>query len=147
MKKYVVGFLFNQNASKVVLIKKINPAWQNGYFNGVGGKVEKDEQPVDAMSREFLEETGVLIPVNEWTMYANVYRPAQYDMDVFFAHSDNAYQVQTIEKEEVNIFPVEALPTKLIPNLKWLIPLALDEQADFSQTVSILENPSERIKA
>ena len=59
-KKYVTGFLFSADASHLVLIKKINPAWQRGLFNGIGGKVEANEIAVDAMVRECLEETGVL---------------------------------------------------------------------------------------
>jgi 8-oxo-dGTP diphosphatase len=45
MIKYVVGFLFNEGKTKVVLIKKNRPDWQKGYFNGVGGKIEGDETP------------------------------------------------------------------------------------------------------
>ena len=58
MKKYVTGFLFSKDASHVVLIKKINPQWQNGLFNGVGGKIETNETSIAAMVREFFEETA-----------------------------------------------------------------------------------------
>ena len=54
VKKYVTGFLFSQDSSHVVLIKKINPAWQRGLFNGVGGKVEVNESSIDAMVRDGL---------------------------------------------------------------------------------------------
>ncbi|WP_164969449.1 hypothetical protein [Halarcobacter ebronensis] len=53
MKHYVTGFLFTKDFKHVVLIKKLNPEWQRGLFNGVGGKVEENEKPCDAMSREF----------------------------------------------------------------------------------------------
>ena len=39
-KKYVTGFLFNDELDRVVLIHKNRPKWQSGMYNGVGGKIE-----------------------------------------------------------------------------------------------------------
>lgn len=147
VKKYVTGFLFSQDSRHVVLIKKLAPEWQKGYLNGVGGKIEANETSYDAMAREFQEETGVLIPAKEWHCYSKIYRPEHYEVDVFFAHSDLAFQSRTVEKEEVLIAKVSELPENLIPNLSWLIPLALDKQADFSTPVEIKEISTERIEA
>jgi 8-oxo-dGTP pyrophosphatase MutT (NUDIX family) len=55
--RYVVGFLFSQDESKVLLVWKNRPAWQNGKLNGIGGKIEAGETPLQAMEREFKEET------------------------------------------------------------------------------------------
>ena len=38
--KYVVGFAFNKEKTKVLLIKKTKPDWQAGQLNGIGGKIE-----------------------------------------------------------------------------------------------------------
>jgi len=132
MKKYVVGFLFSNDCSHVVLIKKLNPKWQKGLFNGVGGKIEEGESSIEAISREFEEETGVLIDVKKWNCYINIERPNHYYLDVYCAFSNLAFEVRTVEKEEVHIVKVDNLPSNIIPNLKWLIPLALDNQVDFS---------------
>ncbi|MCL6416594.1 hypothetical protein MIB92_13120, partial [Aestuariirhabdus sp. Z084] len=58
-----------------------------------------------------------------------------------------AFQARTVEQEEVKRFHVSELPDNLIPNLKWLIPLALDQQTDFSQPISIQEIAAERLEA
>jgi len=147
VKKYVTGFLFTQNSSHVVLIKKLAPEWQKGYLNGVGGKIEANETSLEAMVREFYEETGVLIPAKQWHCYSQIFRPNHYELDVFFAHSDLAFEARTVEKEEVLIIKVSELPINLIPNLNWLIPLAMDKQADFSTPVQIKEISTERIEA
>ena len=147
MKKYVTGFLFSIDNKNIVLIEKLNPSWQQGYFNGVGGKIESGETSVDAMSREFKEETGVLIPANMWTCYAKIYRPKCYDLDVYFAHSDLAFEARTIEQESVHIVKLTELPEKIIPNLRWLIPLAIDKQADFSTPINVQEIAGERTSA
>lgn len=56
--EYVLGFMFNLAESKVLLVWKNRPAWQAGKLNGVGGKIEEGETPIQAMNREFAEETG-----------------------------------------------------------------------------------------
>jgi len=66
---------------------------------------------------------------------------------MYFAQSNLAFQVQSIEQEEVHIINVNKLPENLIPNLRWLIPLALDQQADFSVPVRIREIAQERMTA
>ncbi|ASP47581.1 NUDIX domain-containing protein [Cognaticolwellia beringensis] len=147
MKKYVTGFLFSQDASQVVLIEKINPQWQHGLFNGVGGKIEANERSVDAMVREFTEETGVITNTVDWTCYAKIHRPNFYDVDMYFAFSDLAFSARTIEQEQVHIIKLSELPANIIPNLHWLIPLALDKQANFTTPVLIKEIAEERIKA
>ncbi len=147
MKKYVTGFLFSQDASHLVLIKKLNPLWQRGLFNGIGGKIENDESSVAAMVRECAEETGVITEPANWTRFANVFRPNVYDVDMYFARTDLAYSAKTIEAEEIHIIKVAELPKNLIPNLQWLIPLALDQQADFSTPICIQEIAENRLKA
>jgi 8-oxo-dGTP diphosphatase len=147
VKKYVTGFLFSQDSSYVVLIKKINPTWQRGFFNGVGGKVEANESSIAAMIREFSEETGVATQHEDWTCFANVFRANCYDVDMYFAHSDLAFSAKTIEAEEIHILKISELPKNIIPNLQWLIPLALDTQADFSTAVRIKEVAEDRINA
>ena len=60
-KIYVVGYMFNDDGTQVVLIHKNHPPAQNGLYNGVGGKVEYLEDPLLAMLREFREETGITV--------------------------------------------------------------------------------------
>jgi 8-oxo-dGTP diphosphatase len=147
VKYYVTGFLFTKDSKHVVLIKKLNPEWQRGLFNGVGGKIEEDEKSCDAMSREFEEETGVIINAEQWIHFSNIHRPNFYNLDLYYAHSDRAFDVKTIEKEEVHLVKVSDLPKNIIPNLQWLIPLALDREIDFSNPILIREIGIERIEA
>lgn len=55
---YVAGFLFSENLLSVALIRKEKPAWQKGCLNAIGGKIEENETPFEAMKREFTEEAG-----------------------------------------------------------------------------------------
>jgi 8-oxo-dGTP diphosphatase len=69
---YCLGFLFDEYLDNVVLIKKERPDWQKGKLNGVGGKIEEGEIPAVAMSREFKEETGVVISVENWSLFGSM---------------------------------------------------------------------------
>ena len=64
--KYVLGFVFNESLDKIALIRKNRPAWQKGLLNGIGGKIEADELTLDAMTREFEEETSCSIDNYKW---------------------------------------------------------------------------------
>lgn len=119
--QYVAGFLFSEDGSRVALIRKTKPAWQSGKLNGIGGKVEKGEDALDAMRREFREETGV--DQEYWRGFCTL-EGDSWAVNFFVAFG-NVDAVRTTTEEEVVIVPVNSLEGT-IPNLKWLIPLALD---------------------
>ena len=64
MKLYVVGFLHYKD--EVVLLRKSRPPMLAGKLNGIGGKIEPGEHAVDAMVREFAEETGLQTSERGW---------------------------------------------------------------------------------
>jgi 8-oxo-dGTP diphosphatase len=141
MKSYVLGFAFDIPASEaalgnhgnVVLIHKIRPAWQNGYLNGIGGKVENRDSDIhSAMSREFSEETGLRVAPEEWSHYATMRDRSHRDDDwivyVFKAFGIPVWDVTTTTDELVEVVRVSELPLNIIFNLRWLIPLAMDSQ-------------------
>lgn len=121
---YVAGFLFNTARDTVVLVQKRKPEWQAGKFNGVGGKVEPGENGHQAMRREFQEEAGVDVP--SWRSFCRL-RGLNFEVEFFVAFGDTS-KVRTVETEEIVAVPMSVLShTPLIPNLRWLIPLALDK--------------------
>jgi 8-oxo-dGTP diphosphatase len=124
--RYVAGFLYSTNRSKVVLIKKARPEEQAGKLNGVGGKVENGESPDIAMQREFQEETGKV--VNNWNLFLRMTDYLSYEVSFFRSFSDEL-NVKTMDATEpVWVVPiVELNDFTLFPNLAWIIPISLDE--------------------
>lgn len=123
--KYVVGFLFSKGGHKVTLIHKKRPSWQSGLFNGVGGKIEENETPNQAMQREFIEETGVLI--TDWELYATI-QSENWEVYFFKAFSDDIYKVTTVTDESVFVIDTNSIFNyDCIENLYWLIPMARDK--------------------
>lgn len=123
--RYVVGFRFYQG-DHVVLIEKLKPSWQCGLLNGVGGLVELGESGLQAMQREYLEETGEVIYA--WQLFATLdFSEAHVD---FYRHAGDwaTSTARTTTAEKVIHVHLEDLDSfELVPNLKWLIPLALAE--------------------
>ena len=58
--KYVLIFLRYQD--KYLLLNRDKPTWM-GCWNGVGGKIEGNETPVEAAIRETYEETGIKVNI------------------------------------------------------------------------------------
>jgi 8-oxo-dGTP diphosphatase len=125
MTNYVLGFLFDSEAQNVLLIEKKKPEWQAGRMNGIGGKIESDESPFEAMIREFKEETSWKHPLH-WKYFANL--TGQGWKVWFFCSSISHKYLCEIESEESEIVSVcNALvhTDNRIPNLRWLIPMAI----------------------
>jgi 8-oxo-dGTP diphosphatase len=142
-RQWVVGFLFDDEAELVVLIRKNRPAWQAGKLNGVGGKVEPGEAPVEAMRREFQEETG--LTVLSWHHFASL----QWEEGVVyffrsFAPRRRLYEVRTTTDEHVERHQVHTLiqpgsgRDNVTPNLLWLVPLAAHRH-DTYDVIDIVE--------
>ncbi len=138
--RYVAGFLFGDQSwgRNVALIRKARPTWQAGRCNGIGGRVEDGETPAEAMAREFREETGWTERI-EWQEYATLSDARGWIVHFFrglaLVDCHLAIEASTREADEkvekVQIWHVENIRSgiqrgQIIPNLGWLIPLALD---------------------
>lgn len=137
IKQYVVGFVLAGGLQEVVLIRKNRPAWQAGRLNGIGGKIEPAEWPANAMAREFEEETGVRIHAGDWEHLCTITWPddlarvgdGKAPAVHFFRHvwpDASSPPVRSCTDEDVVIIRLEQVHSRddLIPNLKWLLPLA-----------------------
>ncbi len=134
MKRYVVGFAFNPDMTEVVLIKKNKPEAQKGIWNGVGGKIEIDESELEAMVREFREETGVVTDPISWRQFVKLEFP---DAEVtFFCRTELVTKTYSMTDEIVTIIAVADLVNyRIVPNLHWLIPMAIYDTFEGSITV------------
>lgn len=99
VQRYVLGFAFTP-ADQVALIQKAKPEWQKGLLNGIGGKVEDDETNIQAMVREFKEETGVEIGPVLW-QYRGIMHGPDWRVEVYSCVSTKVAEVKTMEAEKV----------------------------------------------
>jgi 8-oxo-dGTP diphosphatase len=115
----VIGFLFDSRGN-VLLIEKNHPEWQKGRLNGIGGKIEKGETPLQAMVREFREEAGAV--VTSWREFA-VMTGDGYQLNLFTAR-ENVELHPTPDEGPINWYPADNLPPNALPNMRFLIPMA-----------------------
>jgi 8-oxo-dGTP diphosphatase len=119
---YCVGFMFSPYMEAVVLIRKKRPEWQRGLLNGIGGKLQDGETPLDGMRREFREEAGVAW--DDWSPLARLDFP-EATVWFFWARGD-AWECRTQTDEEVSIHKTrDVQDLDLVPNGRWLIPMAV----------------------
>jgi 8-oxo-dGTP diphosphatase len=131
MKTYACGFLFSPDRRRVLLIRKRRPAWQAGKLNGLGGKIEPGESPLDAMRREFHEEAGVDLADWEEVLQLSGTDDAGSGLSWrghFFRAFGDVDQPRSMTDEQLERHDVAALPADVIPNLRWMIPLMLDDE-------------------
>jgi 8-oxo-dGTP diphosphatase len=135
--KYVVGFRFNEG--KVLLISKLKPSWQKGRLNGIGGKVEKDEESVSAMVREFREETGIDTTEADWQYVAMMIGPCGKDSDDWIVRVYASFgpidEARSTTDEQVVAVDAKSLPREVLSNLHWLVPLCQDPEIRLPLTI------------
>ena len=132
---YVVGFVFDCDLRKVVLIRKCRPAHLAGKLNGPGGKVEAGETALQAMVREMKEETDLQIAPEDWRAFATgrgveADLSARYRIDFFTAVSPIEAAV-TLTDEAVVFYLVSEIAyvrrrfDAHLGRVAWLVALAL----------------------
>lgn len=135
-RRYVVGFAFDWTHQRVALIrKKREPQGADmvDTLNGIGGAVESGETYLRAMFREFNSEAGTP-HVHNWNHYATIegddYRVYVFRSIVFaqawrtIRVGENSATDEHVEK--VRIAKLATLPD-VYTDVRWLVPLALDE--------------------
>ena len=147
MTTYVIGFMFTNDWKDVLLIRKNRPAWQAGKLNGVGGHIEPGEEPIQAMVREFKEETGLTTTNKDWTQMLIVTNQ-DYQIYVFRTYIDNVGIIEGKNKvvidqklfgaggphEQLEMRSVQGIrPIKLkevVDGLLWMLYLCVDQAVD-----------------
>lgn len=145
---YVCGLLrltgvSTDHRDRLLFIRKLKPDWQIGLLNGVGGKIEEGETPLQAMSREWHEESHGT-PSPEWQALASFEFVGGSKVHFFKAQSNELEYFRLHGRKNDAGERFEALAMEhalrrddLIPNLKWLIPLAFIDTC--SQVVHVAE--------
>ena len=149
-KRYVAGLIFDLSKYRILLIKKNKPVWQAGYYNGIGGKIELGETPLEAIIREVKEEVN--LNIKTWTNFAelkgiepprlpienNPIAGNEWSVEWFYTFTNKIMSFENLTEEKAEIFQVKLLP-KVITNINWLIPMALTFEKDRADKLIITE--------
>lgn len=131
MKRYVVGFMFDDHLQNVCMIVKNRPDWQRGLLNGVGGSIEPNECPLHAMIREFREETGCTTIASTWQHTATLRFP-HAEVEFFAGKSTAAFQrATTCTDETIMKIPLADLDSyNVVENIPALLELSVQRLSD-----------------
>ena len=122
--QYVNGFLFSPDLKRIILIRKNRPQFQVGLLNGVGGKIKLNEEPINAMQREFEEEAG--LEIKNWNYFLKLIGDT-WEVYFYYAIAENYKLASSKTDEEIEIhYTFNLSQLEVIPNLKWIIPMAMD---------------------
>lgn len=131
MINYTVTFIFCKELHRVLLIEKNKPEWQKGFYNGIGGKYEKDESYIDCTIREVKEECGlelnpldiklfaIMCTIPEWKVWCTTIELTR----------EEYYKYEQKEEEliyDCKIEDIHCCSKKILGNVPWLVGLALD---------------------
>lgn len=144
--KLVVGFMFC--GCYVLLVQKQKPVWQKDLWNGVGGKVEPNEAPIQAIVREVKEEAGLDTQPATWMHFASEIG-RDYHLFCYRAIASapsGDLLPPSVPKVNDADEPLRWVKTDTlygyhkIGNLNWLIPLALDWRRHFPVEMQVYDD-------
>lgn len=115
----VVSAIIVNDYGEVLLGKRSTEMGHEGYWEFPGGKVEKGETLLAAISRELREELScVFVATSSFNVYTHEYPDKFVDIYTFIGHCPfKDYKPTPIEHDEIGWFKLEdALYLKLLPS-------------------------------
>lgn len=116
MMRVVVGIVTDNE--EILLLKKNNPDWQKGLYNGIGGKVELNTTPLETIIKKCQEELGVNI--SNWIELDSEISSSGIEI-VYFLTTLNEGEIKKLQSqtdERAELFSINNLPTNILQDLK-----------------------------
>ena len=114
--RVVVGVITDNK--EILLLKKNNPDWQKGLYNGIGGKVELNTTPLETIIKKCQEELGVNI--SNWIELDSEISSSGIEI-VYFLTTLNEGEIKKLQSqtdERAELFSINNLPTNILQDLK-----------------------------
>lgn len=114
--RVVVGIITDNK--EILLLKKNNPDWQKGLYNGIGGKVELNTTPLETIIKKCQEELGVNIL--NWIELDSEISSSGIEI-VYFLTTLNEGEIKKLQSqtdERAELFSINNLPTNILQDLK-----------------------------
>ena len=114
--RVVVGIITDNEER--LLLKKNNPDWQKGLYNGIGGKVELNTTPLETIIKKCQEELGVNI--SNWIELDSEISSSGIEI-VYFLTTLNEGEIKKLQSqtdERAELFSINNLPTNILQDLK-----------------------------
>ncbi len=138
MFKYTVCFIKNNN--DILMLNREKPPIM-GVWNGVGGKIEKDESPDEGALREVFEETGIKVD-NYFSKGTVIWKSPNGELNgiyVYLYEVSNNLKFETSKKTREGILDWKSIDWVLAPDnfgiadkVSQYLPVLLKEEGIYS---------------
>lgn len=140
-------YLFLIKENKILLMRRNNTGYYDGYYSAPAGHIEERELPTEALIRETKEEIGISIQALDVLLVHTMYRTKHDDtgdrLDMFFITSKWIGEIQNCEShkcDEVVWFELDKLPEKMMHHVKYAL-MKYQNGINFSElSVSDIDN-------
>lgn len=114
--RVVVGIITDNK--EILLLRKNNPDWQKGLYNGIGGKVELNTTPLETIIKKCQEELGVNI--SNWIELDSEISSSGVEIVYFLTtlNEDEIKKLQSKTDERAELFSINSLPSNILQDLK-----------------------------
>ena len=114
--RVVVGIITDNK--EILLLKKNNPDWQKGLYNGIGGKVELNTTPLETIIKKSEEDLG--INISNWRELDSEISSSGIEI-VYFLTTLNENEIKKLQSqtdERAELFSINNLPANILQDLK-----------------------------
>jgi len=115
-------YLILQKDNKILLMRRFNTGWKDGMYTLPAGHVDGNETIADSMTREALEETGVLVKSEDLSVVHTVHQIGDKEYIDFYLQANKWNGDPSILEpdkcDDIQWFSLNELPDKLLPNVK-----------------------------
>lgn len=139
MLKYTICFI--QKGREILLLNRVKEP-SMGMWNGVGGKIEKNETAVEGIIREVLEETGIVLSEVQYAgnvIFKDI--EGEDGMYVYLAQIPANADIQTPQSTDEGILDwkeidwiLDSSNQGVVGNLKYYLPIILDGKHNLEHT-------------
>lgn len=124
--KFVVAVhLFLIKDGQILLLRRFKTGYEDGNYSVPAGHVDGNEKVTQAMIREALEETGIIVQEENLRMIHTMHRKSDEErIDFFFEAAQWKGEPKIMEPDkcdELRWFPIDRLPDNMIPYVKTAI--------------------------
>jgi 8-oxo-dGTP diphosphatase len=119
--------------AQVLLLRRQNTGYEDGNYSVIAGHIERNETARQGMVREASEEAGLIIKPQDLVLCHVMHRKAENERVAFFFKAER-WMGEPRNREphkcsDLSWFPVDALPTKVIPYIRQAIEETLRGEA------------------
>lgn len=129
-------YLLPIKGSKVLLSRRFNTGWKDGWYSLISGHLDGNESVSDSMTRETFEEAGIKINKKDLIPLKSVHHKtddSEY-VDFFYSIKKWTGTPKIMEKDkcdDMSWFSINKLPKNILPHVKKVIETRESKDAFF----------------